>query len=106
GSSHVTNVSQLDVKDFSSWKDRFLVYLDGLEPYLLKLLINGSNVLKFPASTPEYVLVKTQKQWSPEYKGLKTKQKRYEEGSGRTRVVRRLVDRDILQLATMVHALG
>ncbi|GKA08051.1 retrovirus-related pol polyprotein from transposon TNT 1-94, partial [Tanacetum coccineum] len=67
GSSHVTNVSQLDVKDFSSWKDRFLVYLDGLEPYLLKLLINGSNVLKFPASTPEYVLVKTQKQWSPEY---------------------------------------
>ncbi|GKA92380.1 hypothetical protein Tco_0814305, partial [Tanacetum coccineum] len=35
------------------------------------------------------------------YKGLKTKQKRYEEGSGSTRVVRRLVDRDILQLATV-----
>ncbi|GKE52257.1 hypothetical protein Tco_1487413, partial [Tanacetum coccineum] len=30
----------------------------------------------------------------------------YEEGSGSTRVVRRLVDRDILQLATVVHALG
>ncbi|GJX74012.1 hypothetical protein Tco_0312607 [Tanacetum coccineum] len=37
----------------------------------------------------------------PRYKGLKTKQKRYEEGSGSTRVVRRLVDRDILQLATV-----
>ncbi|GJT03971.1 hypothetical protein Tco_0838433 [Tanacetum coccineum] len=32
--------------------------------------------------------------------------KGYEEGSGSTRVVRRLVDRDILQLATVVHALG
>ncbi|GKB92643.1 hypothetical protein Tco_0964915, partial [Tanacetum coccineum] len=30
----------------------------------------------------------------------------YQEGSGSTRVVRRLVDRDILQLATVVHALG
>ncbi|GKD10126.1 hypothetical protein Tco_1189811, partial [Tanacetum coccineum] len=41
GSSHVTNVPPYDVDDFSSWKDRFLVYLDGLESYLLKILENG-----------------------------------------------------------------
>ncbi|GJU91350.1 putative reverse transcriptase domain-containing protein [Tanacetum coccineum] len=28
GSSHVTNVLEFDKEDFSSWKDRFLVYLD------------------------------------------------------------------------------
>ncbi|GKE72772.1 hypothetical protein Tco_1534813, partial [Tanacetum coccineum] len=32
--------------------------------------------------------------------------RRYEEGSGSTRAVRRLVDRDLLQLTTMEHALG
>ncbi|GJV31687.1 retrovirus-related pol polyprotein from transposon TNT 1-94 [Tanacetum coccineum] len=41
GGSHVTNVPNFDVEDFSSWKDRFLVYFDGLEPYLLKVLENG-----------------------------------------------------------------
>ncbi|GKA82573.1 callose synthase 3, partial [Tanacetum coccineum] len=33
---HVTNVSQLDVEDFSNWKDRFLVCIDELEPFLLE----------------------------------------------------------------------
>ncbi|GJU18845.1 hypothetical protein Tco_1146811 [Tanacetum coccineum] len=42
GVYHVINVPPFDVDDFSSWKDRFLVYLDGLEPYLLKILENGS----------------------------------------------------------------
>ncbi|GJT87914.1 hypothetical protein Tco_1069631 [Tanacetum coccineum] len=37
---------------------------------------------------------------------IENKAKRYEEGSGSTRVVRRLVDRDILQLATVIHPLG
>ncbi|GJY13205.1 retrovirus-related pol polyprotein from transposon TNT 1-94 [Tanacetum coccineum] len=41
GGSHVTNVLDFDVEVFSSWKDRFLVYLDGLEPYLLDILENG-----------------------------------------------------------------
>ncbi|GJX62367.1 hypothetical protein Tco_0295267 [Tanacetum coccineum] len=63
--SHVTNVPQFDVKDFTSWKDRFLVYLDGLEPYLLQILKNGPYVPKSPASTLENVLVQPQKQWSP-----------------------------------------
>nr|GEU55105.1 hypothetical protein [Tanacetum cinerariifolium] len=42
--SHVTNVPAFTVDDFSSWKDRFLVYLDGLEPYLLKILEIGPYV--------------------------------------------------------------
>ncbi|GJR30899.1 hypothetical protein Tco_1107131 [Tanacetum coccineum] len=33
GGSHVINVPAYDIKDFSSCKDGFLVYLDGLEPY-------------------------------------------------------------------------
>ncbi|GJZ29308.1 hypothetical protein Tco_0573955 [Tanacetum coccineum] len=32
------------IEDFSNWKDRFLVYLDGLEPYLLEILQNGPFV--------------------------------------------------------------
>nr|GEU83375.1 hypothetical protein [Tanacetum cinerariifolium] len=41
GGSYVTNGSKLNKEDFSSWKDRFLVYLDGHEPYLLEILENG-----------------------------------------------------------------
>ncbi|GJU66068.1 hypothetical protein Tco_1252327 [Tanacetum coccineum] len=44
GGSLVTNVPQLDVEDLTSWKDRFLVYLDGLEPFLLEILENGPFV--------------------------------------------------------------
>ncbi|GJU65988.1 hypothetical protein Tco_1252247 [Tanacetum coccineum] len=36
GGSYVTNVPDFYKEDISSWKDRFLVYLDGLEPYLLE----------------------------------------------------------------------
>ncbi|GKB10800.1 hypothetical protein Tco_0844723 [Tanacetum coccineum] len=42
GGSHVTNVPAFDKQDFTSWKVRFLVFLDGLEPYLLKTLEDGS----------------------------------------------------------------
>ncbi|GJV65080.1 hypothetical protein Tco_1475908 [Tanacetum coccineum] len=41
GGSHVTNVPAFDKEDFTSWKVRFLVFLDGLEPYLLKTLEDG-----------------------------------------------------------------
>nr|GEX07680.1 hypothetical protein [Tanacetum cinerariifolium] len=37
GGSHVTNVPTFDKEDFTSWKVRFLVFFDGLEPYLLKI---------------------------------------------------------------------
>ncbi|GJX09086.1 hypothetical protein Tco_0198945 [Tanacetum coccineum] len=43
GGSHVTNIPQLDVKEFSNWKDTFLVYLDELEPFLLEILENGHH---------------------------------------------------------------
>ncbi|GJS70283.1 annexin D5-like protein [Tanacetum coccineum] len=51
GGSHVTNVREFDVEDFTSWKDKFLVYLDGLEPYVLKILKNRPVVPKSPLST-------------------------------------------------------
>ncbi|GJR31689.1 hypothetical protein Tco_1107921 [Tanacetum coccineum] len=41
GGSHVTNVLVFDKEDFTSWKVRFLVFLEGLEPYLLKTLEDG-----------------------------------------------------------------
>ncbi|GKE15593.1 hypothetical protein Tco_1423170 [Tanacetum coccineum] len=61
GGSHVTNVPTFDVDDFTSWKDRFLVYFDGLEPYLLEILENGPYVPKSPASTSENILIEPQK---------------------------------------------
>ncbi|GJX53122.1 retrovirus-related pol polyprotein from transposon TNT 1-94 [Tanacetum coccineum] len=48
------------------WKDRVLVNLDGLEPYLFEILENGVFVPKSPTSTLENVLTKPQKQWSLE----------------------------------------
>ncbi|GKA30286.1 hypothetical protein Tco_0716591 [Tanacetum coccineum] len=36
GGSHVTNVPQLEVEDLSSLKDRFRVYLDEIETFLLE----------------------------------------------------------------------
>ncbi|GKA94449.1 reverse transcriptase domain-containing protein [Tanacetum coccineum] len=48
GGFHVTNVPGFDKEDFSSWKDRFLVYLDVLEPCLLedRKLANQDKRLK------------------------------------------------------------
>ncbi|GJT35902.1 hypothetical protein Tco_0926321, partial [Tanacetum coccineum] len=76
GGSHVTNVPPFDVDDFSSWKDRFLVYLDGLEPYLLEILENESYVPISPASTFENILIKPKKQWSHEDRKLANQDKR------------------------------
>nr|GEW13708.1 hypothetical protein [Tanacetum cinerariifolium] len=76
GDSHVINVPQLDVGDFTSWKDRFLVYLDGLEPFLLGILENGPFVPKSIASTPKNFLPKPQKQWTADDRKLANQDKR------------------------------
>ncbi|GJR82764.1 hypothetical protein Tco_0153549 [Tanacetum coccineum] len=68
--------SKTSSKDFFSWNDRFWVYLDGLEPYLLEILENGPFVPKSPASTFENVLIRPQKQWSPEDRKLVNQDKR------------------------------
>ncbi|GJT40401.1 hypothetical protein Tco_0940266 [Tanacetum coccineum] len=64
GGSHVTNVPAFDKEDFTSWKVRFLVFLDGLEPYLLKTLVDGPFVPMSSLSTTENPLPKRQNQWS------------------------------------------
>ncbi|GKE46519.1 hypothetical protein Tco_1477777 [Tanacetum coccineum] len=64
GGSHVTNVPAFDKEDFTSWKVRFLVFLDGLEPYLLKTLKDGPFVPMSSLSTFENPLPKCQNQWS------------------------------------------
>ncbi|GKC42197.1 hypothetical protein Tco_1059919, partial [Tanacetum coccineum] len=62
--------------DFTNWKDRFFVYLDSLEPYLLEILENGHFVPNSPLSTSTNILIKPQKQWSPEDKRLANQDKR------------------------------
>ncbi|GJY82161.1 retrovirus-related pol polyprotein from transposon TNT 1-94 [Tanacetum coccineum] len=64
GGSHVINVTAFDKEDFTSWKVRFLVFLDGLEPYLLKTLEDGPFVPMSSLSTTENPLLKRQNQWS------------------------------------------
>ncbi|GJU84669.1 retrovirus-related pol polyprotein from transposon TNT 1-94 [Tanacetum coccineum] len=76
GCSNVTNVPDFDKEDFSSWKDRFLVYLDGLEPYLLEVLENGPFVPMSSLSTSTNLLTKPQIQWSPEDRKLANQDKR------------------------------
>ncbi|GJT93044.1 retrovirus-related pol polyprotein from transposon TNT 1-94 [Tanacetum coccineum] len=76
GGSHVTNVPEFDKEDFSSWKDRFLIYLDGLEPYLLEILENGPFVPLSPLSTLTNPLPKPQNQWSPADRRLANQDKR------------------------------
>ncbi|GJS92430.1 hypothetical protein Tco_0799398 [Tanacetum coccineum] len=57
-------------------KDRFLVYLDGLEPYLLKVLENGPFVPMSPLSTSTNPLTKPLNQWLPEDIKLANQDKR------------------------------
>ncbi|GJT47292.1 retrovirus-related pol polyprotein from transposon TNT 1-94 [Tanacetum coccineum] len=64
GGSHVTNVPEFDKEEFSSWKDRFLVYLDGIEPYLLEIIEYGPFIPLSSLSTSTNLLPKPQKQWS------------------------------------------
>nr|GEW28953.1 hypothetical protein [Tanacetum cinerariifolium] len=64
GGSHVINVPAFDKDDFTSWKIRFLVFLDGLEPYLITTLEDGPFVPMSNLSTPTNPLPKRQNQWS------------------------------------------
>nr|GEX09038.1 hypothetical protein [Tanacetum cinerariifolium] len=64
GGFHVTNVPAFDKEDFTSWKVRFLVFLDGFEPYLLKTLEDGPFVPMSSLSTFENPLPKRQNQLS------------------------------------------
>ncbi|GJV09194.1 hypothetical protein Tco_1346850 [Tanacetum coccineum] len=66
GGSHVINVPAFDKEDFTSWKVRFLVFLDGLEPYLLKNLEDGPFVPISSLSTYENPLPKRQNQYIKE----------------------------------------
>nr|GEX01066.1 hypothetical protein [Tanacetum cinerariifolium] len=63
GGSHVINVPAFDKENFTSWKVRFLVFLDGLEPYLLKTLEYGPFVPMSSLSTTKIPLPKRQNQW-------------------------------------------
>ncbi|GJY55271.1 hypothetical protein Tco_0454386 [Tanacetum coccineum] len=76
GGSHVTNVPAFDKEDFMSWKVRFLVFLDGLEPYLLKTLENGLFMPMSSLSTSENPLPKRQNQWSNAESRLANQDKR------------------------------
>ncbi|GJV93195.1 retrovirus-related pol polyprotein from transposon TNT 1-94 [Tanacetum coccineum] len=74
--SHVTNVPAFDKEDFTSWKVRFLVFLDGLEPYLLKTLKYGPFVPMSSLFTFENPLPKRQNQWSNAESRLANQDKR------------------------------
>ncbi|GJW02740.1 hypothetical protein Tco_1561596 [Tanacetum coccineum] len=64
GGSYVTNVPVFDKKDFTSWKVKFLVFLNGIEPYLLKTLEDEPFVPMSSLSTFDNPLPKRQNQWS------------------------------------------
>ncbi|GJY47993.1 hypothetical protein Tco_0437949 [Tanacetum coccineum] len=64
GGSHVINVPAFDKEDFTSWKVRFLVFLDGLELYLMKTLEDRPYVPMSSLSTTKNPLPKRQNQWS------------------------------------------
>ncbi|GKC75943.1 multidrug resistance-associated protein 5, partial [Tanacetum coccineum] len=61
GGSHVINVHEFDKEDFTSWKVRFLVFFDSLEPYLLKTLEDGPFIPLSNLSTSTNPLPKPQK---------------------------------------------
>nr|GEX07523.1 retrovirus-related Pol polyprotein from transposon TNT 1-94 [Tanacetum cinerariifolium] len=58
GGSHVTNFLAYDKDDFTSCNIRFLVFLDGLEPYLIATLKDGPFVPMSNLSTPTNLLPK------------------------------------------------
>nr|GEZ04465.1 hypothetical protein [Tanacetum cinerariifolium] len=76
GGSHITNVPTFDKDDFTSFKIRFLVFLDGLEPYLITTLEDGPFVVMSNLSTPANPLLKRQNQWSNPESRLANQDKR------------------------------
>ncbi|GJZ50791.1 hypothetical protein Tco_0605306, partial [Tanacetum coccineum] len=82
GDSHVTNVLDFDKENFTSWKVRFLVFLDGLEPYLLKIIEDGPFVPMSSMSTFDNPLPKRQNQWSHAESHLANQDKRLKTHEG------------------------
>nr|GEW01287.1 retrovirus-related Pol polyprotein from transposon TNT 1-94 [Tanacetum cinerariifolium] len=76
GGSYVTNVLAFDKDDFTSWKIRFLVFLDGLKPYLITTLKDGLFVPMSNLSTPTNPLPKRQNQCSNAESRLANQDKR------------------------------
>nr|GEW98154.1 hypothetical protein [Tanacetum cinerariifolium] len=76
GGSPVINVPAFDKEDFTSWKVRFLVFLDGLEPYLLKTLEDRPFVPMSCLFTLANPLPKRQNQWSNAESRLANQDKR------------------------------
>ena len=76
GGSHVSNVPPFDEEDFNGWKNEFLIYLEGLEPFLLEILNDGPYVPMAATSTVENPLRKPVKQWSSNDRKLANQDKR------------------------------
>ncbi|GKC48434.1 hypothetical protein Tco_1066156 [Tanacetum coccineum] len=70
------NTNNTTTNNVAQNKDRFLVYLDGLEPYLLEVLENGPFMPMSSLSTSTNPLTKPQIQWSPEDRKLANQDKR------------------------------
>nr|GEZ51130.1 hypothetical protein [Tanacetum cinerariifolium] len=76
GGFRVTNVPEFDEDAFTSWKIRFLVFLDGLKPYLLTTLEDRLFMPMSNFSTPTNPLPKCQNQWSNAESRLANQEKR------------------------------
>ncbi|GJU40059.1 hypothetical protein Tco_1193016 [Tanacetum coccineum] len=74
--SRVTNVPAFDKEGFTSWKVRFLAFLDGLEHYLMKTLEDGPFIPMSSLFTSENPLPKRQNQWSNAESRLANQDKR------------------------------
>ena len=49
---YITMAPKFELEDFSSWKERMLLHLVGIEPYLLTILTTGPYVPKAPRTGP------------------------------------------------------
>ncbi|GJT73998.1 retrovirus-related pol polyprotein from transposon TNT 1-94 [Tanacetum coccineum] len=74
---NITTITNFDIDDFTSWKVRFLVFLDGLEPYLVKTLEDGPFVPMSNLSTLDNPLLKRQNQLSNVESRLANQDKRF-----------------------------
>jgi hypothetical protein len=49
---YITMAPKFEANEFSSWKDRMLLHLVGIEPYLIDVLNNGPFIPKTPRTGP------------------------------------------------------
>ena len=49
---YITVAPRFEIDDFSSWKDRMLLHLVGIEPYLIDVLTKGPYVPQAPFTGP------------------------------------------------------